>query len=93
MLAERVRRRLQPAAAMAGKVGMVTARQEAAQLLVDVGTRFAHSEAVASQAVVAGPLLDQIWRSALIDAAWLHESATPRLSGAPAFILWTGHGG
>ena len=73
MLAERVRRRLQPAAAMAGKVGMMTARQEAARLLVDVGTRFAHSEAVASQAAVAGRLLDRSWRSALVDAAWLYD--------------------
>ena len=58
---------------MAGKVTMMTARQQAIQLLGQVGTRLAHSESVANQAAVAACLLDEPWRSALVDAAWVHD--------------------
>jgi hypothetical protein len=52
---------------------MMSSRQQAVQLLGNVGTRLAHSESVANQAAVAVCLLDEPWRSVLVDAAWLHD--------------------
>lgn len=49
------------------------ASDTATQLLGGVGTRVAHSRAVAGQALVAESLLDAPWNAALVDAAWLHD--------------------
>lgn len=43
------------------------------RLLIDAGTRLAHSAAVATQAARAAGLLEEPWRSALTPAAWLHD--------------------
>ena len=51
----------------------VKAAALASEVLSEVGTRFAHSRAVASQATVVAPLLGAPWSSALLDAAWLHD--------------------
>ena len=51
----------------------MSARQQAIELLGNVDTRLAHSESVAKQAAVAVCLLDEPWRSVLVDAAWLHD--------------------
>lgn len=45
----------------------------ATEVLAGVGTRLAHSRAVAGQASVVSPVLDAPWSSALLDAAWLHD--------------------
>lgn len=45
----------------------------ATELLRNVGTRLAHSQAVARQASVIPPVLGTPWSSALLDAAWLHD--------------------
>ena len=49
------------------------ASDTATQLLAGVGTRVAHSRAVASQAVAAETLLHAPWNAALVEAAWLHD--------------------
>jgi hypothetical protein len=41
--------------------------------LRDVGSRFAHSARAARQASPAGGLVELKWRSAIVDAAWLHD--------------------
>lgn len=45
----------------------------AERLLEGVGARLAHSSAVAAQAQRAANLLDEPWRSVLVQAAWLHD--------------------
>jgi hypothetical protein len=50
-----------------------TAALLADQLLARVGTRFEHSARVARQAHQAQRLLDPLWSSAIVDAAWLHD--------------------
>lgn len=45
----------------------------AERLLGSVGSRLAHSAAVAAHARRATNLLDELWRSALMQAAWLHD--------------------
>jgi hypothetical protein len=45
----------------------------AAQLLDGLGTRILHSASVASQIELVVPLVEPEWRSALKDAAWLHD--------------------
>jgi hypothetical protein len=45
----------------------------ATQLLGDVGTRLPHTRRVASQASLVRHFLDDRWRCAIIDAAWLHD--------------------
>jgi putative nucleotidyltransferase with HDIG domain len=45
----------------------------ARRLLRDVGTRLAHSASVAHQAGRVAHLLDEPWRSAITQAAWLHD--------------------
>ncbi len=61
----------------------VEAQDLAEQLLAGVGTRFAHSAAVAAQAHRAAPLLPPPWRDALVDAAWLHDIGyAPQLAQA-----------
>ena len=45
----------------------------ATELLAGVGTRLAHSRAVAHQASVVLPALDAPWSAAMQDAAWLHD--------------------
>lgn len=66
-----------------GSFRHVKAQDLAEQLLAGVGTRFAHSAAVAAQAHRAAPLLAQPWRAALIDAAWLHDIGyAPQLAHA-----------
>lgn len=49
------------------------ASEVASELLAGVGTRLAHSRAVARQATIVEPLLDYPWSPALLDAAWLHD--------------------
>ena len=49
------------------------AEDVATDLLTGVGTRLAHSAAVAAQAELVADLLDGPWRDALVDAAWLHD--------------------
>lgn len=56
-----------------GRVREMEARAVATELLAGVGTRVAHSRAVAHQASVVVPVLDAPWSSALLDAAWLHD--------------------
>lgn len=43
------------------------------RLLRDVGTRLAHSARVATQADRVAHLLNEPWRSAIAEAAWLHD--------------------
>jgi len=43
------------------------------RLLGGVGTRLAHSARVALEADRVSELLDAPWRSAIVDAAWLHD--------------------
>lgn len=42
-------------------------------MLSDVGTRLAHTRRVAAQANEVQGLLEEPWRSAIVDAAWLHD--------------------
>lgn len=56
-----------------GRVRGMEASAVATELLAGVGTRVAHSRAVAHQASVVLPVLDAPWSSALLDAAWLHD--------------------
>lgn len=56
-----------------GRVIGVDSPAVATELLAGVGTRLAHTRAVALQASVVLPLLDAPWRAALLDAAWLHD--------------------
>lgn len=51
----------------------VEASAVATELLAGVGTRLAHSRAVAHQATFVSPLLDSPWNTAVLDAAWLHD--------------------
>lgn len=61
----------------------VKAQDLAEQLLDGVGTRLAHSAAVAAQACRVAPLLPQPWRDVLVDAAWLHDIGyAPQLAHA-----------
>lgn len=62
-----------PMSQSTGSLRDVKAQDVAEQLLAGVGTRIAHSAAVAAQAHRAAPLLPQPWRDALVDAAWLHD--------------------
>lgn len=50
-----------------------TAQDIATELLVSVGTRMEHSQAVANQAATAADLLEEPWGASLVDAAWLHD--------------------
>jgi hypothetical protein len=50
-----------------------TAAAVAQSMLSSVGTRLAHSARVASQAEKVHTLLSPPWRSALVEAAWLHD--------------------
>jgi hypothetical protein len=43
------------------------------RLLGEIGTRLAHSARVALEADSVSELLDAPWRSAIVDAAWLHD--------------------
>lgn len=45
----------------------------AAHLLGDVGTRLPHSRAVARQASMVSEFLEDRWKGAIVDAAWLHD--------------------
>jgi hypothetical protein len=45
----------------------------AGRLLGDVGSRLAHSALVAHQAARVCGFLEPPWRSAIVDAAWLHD--------------------
>lgn len=45
----------------------------ATSLLADVGTRLAHTRAVAAHAATARGVVAEPWRSALEPAAWLHD--------------------
>jgi hypothetical protein len=45
----------------------------AGELLGGLGTRLAHSAAVARRVELVRPLLEEPWRSAIVDAAWLHD--------------------
>lgn len=45
----------------------------ASDLLRGVGTRLAHSAAVAAQAERVADLVGGVWGSVLVDAAWLHD--------------------
>lgn len=66
-----------------GSLRDVKARDLAEQLLDGVGTRLAHSAAVAAQAYRVAPLLPQPWRDVLVDAAWLHDIGyAPQLAHA-----------
>ncbi len=57
----------------AGRVVLVDAPAVATELLADVGSRLAHTRAVAAQADRACHLLEPLWATALVDAAWLHD--------------------
>ena len=50
-----------------------TAANLACHLLRDLGLRLDHTRQVARQAGRAAHLLPEPWRSALVDAAWLHD--------------------
>lgn len=50
-------------------------------MLGKVGSRLAHSTAVAAQAELIADLVDDPWASALVDAAWLHD-----MGYAPALV-------
>jgi len=55
-------------------VRMPTSPQHiATQLLGDVGTRLPHTRAVARQASRVTELLEDRWKCAIVDAAWLHD--------------------
>jgi hypothetical protein len=45
----------------------------AAHLLGDVGTRLPHTRAVARQARMVSEFLEDRWKGATVDAAWLHD--------------------
>lgn len=45
----------------------------ASDMIGEVGTRLAHSAAVAAQAEAIAHLVEEPWASALVDAAWLHD--------------------
>ena len=51
----------------------VAARETAGRLLGFESPRFAHSDRVAGQAACVRHLLTDPWRSALVEAAWLHD--------------------
>lgn len=51
----------------------VSPQHIATQLLGDVGTRLPHSRRVASQASIISDFLEDRWRRAIVDAAWLHD--------------------
>lgn len=55
------------------------------RLLRDVGTRTAHSARVADQVDRARHLLNGAWRSALVDAAWLHDVGYSDLVASTGF--------
>jgi len=55
----------------------------ATQLLGDVGTRLPHTRAVARQASMVTELLEDRWKCAIVDAAWLHDIGhSPTLSSS-----------
>jgi len=55
----------------------------ATQLLGDVGTRLPHTRAVARQASRVTELLEDRWKCAIVDAAWLHDIGhSPTLSSS-----------
>ena len=55
----------------------------ATQLLGDVGTRLPHTRAVARQASRVTDLLEDRWKCAIVDAAWLHDIGhSPTLSSS-----------
>ncbi len=56
-----------------GAFDVAAAESLARSLLLDVGTRLAHTWRVADQARLAQGLLPEPWRSALVPAAWLHD--------------------
>ena len=60
----------------------MNAPEEAARLLTGVGSRLAHSEAVARQAAGANQLAGSAWCTAVLDAAWLHD-----IGYAPELVL------
>lgn len=49
------------------------AERVASDLLAGVGTRLAHSAAVAAQADRVAGVLEDRWGAVLVDAAWLHD--------------------
>jgi hypothetical protein len=55
------------------------------RLLRDVGTRIAHSARVANQVDSTRHLLDGPWRSAILDAAWLHDVGYSELVASTGF--------
>lgn len=55
------------------EAGELDAVDLARQLLSGVGTRWAHSSAVASQITAASERVEPEWRAPLADAAWLHD--------------------
>lgn len=58
------------------------ASETAARLLDSTPARFAHTRRVAAQAASVFHLLDEPWRSALVEAAWLHDVGyAPELAG------------
>jgi len=65
-------------------VRMPTSPQHiATQLLGDVGTRLSHTRAVARQASMITELLEDRWKCAIVDAAWLHDIGhSPTLSSS-----------
>jgi len=66
-----------------GNFRHVNAQDLAEQLLAGLGTRLAHSAAVAAQAYRVAPLLPQPWRDLLVNAAWLHDIGyAPQLAHA-----------
>ena len=60
----------------------MNAPEEAARLLTGVGSRLAHSGAVARQAAGANQLAGSAWCTAVLDAAWLHD-----VGYAPELVL------
>jgi hypothetical protein len=50
-----------------------TAQAIAEEMLSGVGTRLAHTRRVAAQAHEVRVLLEEPWKSAIVDAAWLHD--------------------
>jgi putative nucleotidyltransferase with HDIG domain len=59
--------------AATAEAAVVRAADLATELLRTVGTRFAHTRMVASQATIVCDQLDEPWKSALVPAAWLHD--------------------
>ena len=58
---------------LAAPVDESWAHETADRLLATTATRLAHSSRVARQAASIAHLLDEPWRSALVEAAWLHD--------------------